>query len=216
VADAAHAAGAKVFVDAVALVPHRRVDVAELGADVLVSSAYKWYGPHAGAMWVDPELLESLHAYKVRPASDTGPNRFETGTASYEALAALDAAARFVLDVGIDSLRAHEERTFAPLLSGLQSIAGVRCFGRPGLDGRTPTVSFTVDGVHPDDVARQLAAARVAVWSGHSYAVEVADALGVSDSGGLVRAGVVAYIDDDDVQRLLDAVDRIARGVGAR
>lgn len=210
IADAAHAVGANVFVDAVALAPHRPIDVAALGADAIVSSAYKWYGPHVGAMWARPDLLESIRPYKVRPAEDTGPSRMETGTPNYAGLAATDAAARFLLETRMESIRAVEERTFAPLLEGLQSIGGVRCIGPLDLDRRTPTVSFTVDGHHPDEVAEALASERIAVWSGHSYAVEVADSLGVAESGGVVRAGVVAYVDDTDVQRLLAAVDRIA------
>jgi cysteine desulfurase family protein (TIGR01976 family) len=210
VADAAHAVGARVFVDAVAFAPHRRIDVTELGADVLVSSAYKWYGPHLGAMWVRPDLLETLRPYKVRPAENVGPSRFETGTPNYACLAALEAAANFLLDVGMESIRAIEERTFAPLLAGLHSIAGVRCIGPSDLVDRTPTVSFTVDGVHPDTVAAALADDQIAVWSGNSYAAEVGDSLGVNESGGVVRAGVVAYVDDDDVQRLLTAVERVA------
>lgn len=210
VADAAHAVGAKVFVDAVALAPHRAIDVGSLGADALVSSAYKWYGPHLGAMWVRPDLLDSIRPYKVRPAADTGPSRFETGTPSYEALAALEAAARFILDTGLDSIRAREERVFTPLLEGLQAIPGVRLVGPPDLVDRTPTVSFTVDGHHPDAIAAALARERIALWSGDSYAVEVAASLGLAASGGVVRAGVVVYVSDDDVQRLLRSVERVA------
>jgi selenocysteine lyase/cysteine desulfurase len=211
IADAAHAVGANVFVDAVALAPHRRIDVDALGADVLVSSAYKWYGPHLAAMWARPDLLESLRPYKVRPATDEGPSRFETGTANYECLAALDAAARFLIDTGMDTIRAIEERSFAPLLAGLGTIRGVRLVGPSDLVDRTPTVSFTVDGLHSDSVAAALAADRIAVWSGNSYAVEAGDSLGLNDTGGVVRAGVVAYVSDDDVQRLLTSVDRITR-----
>ncbi len=211
VADAAHAVGAHVFVDAVAFAPHRRVDVAALGADAIVSSAYKWYGPHVGAMWVRPDLLEGLPAYKVRPAENEGPSRFETGTPNYEGLAALVAAAEFVLEMGIDALRAIEEATFAPLLAGLQTIDRVRIYGPLDLVDRTPTVSFVVDGQHPDLTAAALAERDIAVWSGNSYAVEIGDSLGVNEHGGVVRAGVVAYVDDHDIERLLDAVAAIAR-----
>lgn len=212
VADAAHAVGANVFVDAVALAPHRRIDVAALGADVLVSSAYKWYGPHAAAMWVRPDLLAEIRPYKVRPASDTGPSRLETGTPNYEAIAGLRAAAGFLLDLGLDQVRAIEEATFAPLLDGLGAIGGVRCWGPDSLVDRTPTVSFTVDGVAPDAVAAVLAADRIAVWSGTSYAVELGASLGVETAGGLVRAGVSLSTSPDDVARLLGSVEGIAAG----
>jgi len=99
---------------------------------------------------------------------------------------------------------------FAPLLEGLQSMAGVTVYGPQGLHGRTPTAAFRVDGVAPADVARALAAERVAVWDGHNYAVEVVDSLGLGDQGGVVRAGLARYIEPDDVQRLLSVVERLA------
>lgn len=207
---AAHDVGARVFVDAVHLVPHRRVDVASLGCDVLATSPYKWYGPHAGVLAIDPELLDELPVAKVRPADDTGPGRFETGTPAYEQIAAIGAAARYLLEVGMDRVAADEAGVFAPLLDGLRSITGVRVWGIDGLEGRTPTVAFTVDGVHPDAVGAALARDRIATWAGHSYAVEAVDQLGLTDSGGVVRAGVVRYVDLDDVQRLVTSVERIA------
>lgn len=206
IVDAAHAAGARVFVDAVHLVPHRRVDVAAIGCDAIATSPYKWYGPHAGVLWMAPELLGSLVPYKLRPAEDKGPARFETGTPSFEALAAVAAAARFLLDEGLDAIAAHEQAVFAPLLDGLLAMDHVRVHGPTGIDGRTPTVAFTVEGHHPDDVAAALAEQRIAVWSGDYYAVEVMRTLGLADTGGAVRAGVVRYVTPADVDRLLTAV----------
>lgn len=95
---AAHAAGARVVVDGVHLTPHAPVDIRAIGCDVYSTSSYKWYGPHAGITWIRPELLDTLRAYKVRPAPETGPERFQLGTPAYENLAAIDAAARFLLD----------------------------------------------------------------------------------------------------------------------
>ncbi|MET0460903.1 MAG: aminotransferase class V-fold PLP-dependent enzyme [Ilumatobacteraceae bacterium] len=207
---AAHDAGARVFVDAVHLAPHRRIDVDALGCDVLATSPYKWYGPHAGVLCADPAVLEALPVAKVRPAADRGPRRWETGTPSFESIAAVDAATRFLLDEGMDDLAAAADAVFQPLLEGLQAIAGVTVWGPPTMVSRTPTVAFTVDGHHPDEVATALATQRIATWAGHSYAVEVVDQLGLADRGGVVRAGVVAYIDDDDVARLLHEVRRIA------
>ena len=208
--DAAHAVGARVYVDAVALAPHQRIDIAALGCDALVSSPYKWYGPHSGVVWIDPDLLDELPAFKVRPAPDAGPGRFETGMPNYEAIAGVEAAARFLVEEGMDRVAAAEMEVFAPLLEGLQSMAGVTVYGPTGLQGRTPTAAFRVDGVAPADVARALAAERVAVWDGHNYAVEVVDSLGLSDQGGVVRAGLARYIEPDDVQRLLSVVERLA------
>ncbi len=208
--DAAHAVGARVYVDAVALAPHRRIDITALGVDALVSSPYKWYGPHSGMVWIDPELLEALPAFKVTPAPDHGPGRFETGMPNYEAIAGVEAAARFLMEEGMDRVASAEMEVFAPLLAGLQSIAGVTVYGPQGLDDRTPTAAFRVDGVAPADVARALAGEHIAVWDGHNYAVEVIDSLGLADQGGVVRAGLARYIEPDDVQRLLRVVERLA------
>ena len=206
---AAHDAGARVFVDAVHLAPHRAIDVSALGCDVLATSPYKWYGPHAGVLCVDPALLDELPVAKVRPAADRGPRRWETGTPSFEAIAAVEAAAAFLLDEGLDHIAAAEAKVFAPLLDGLLAMPGVRVWGPPTTEGRTPTVAFTVDRVRPEAVADALSLARIATWAGHSYALEAVDQLGLADSGGVVRAGVVTYIDDDDVTRLLTEVDRL-------
>ncbi|MDQ1517362.1 MAG: hypothetical protein QOE80_3192, partial [Actinomycetota bacterium] len=122
---AAHAAGARVFIDAVHLAPHRSIDVKAIGCDVLVTSPYKWYGPHAGALVVDPELLDTLEPYKVRPAADKGPRRLETGTPSFEAIAGAEAAAQFLLDTGMDAIADQERAVFASLLAGLTSMKHV-------------------------------------------------------------------------------------------
>ncbi len=209
---AAHDVGARVYVDAVHLAVHRRIDVEALGCDALVTSPYKWYGPHAGVLCADPAVLAELPVAKVRPAPDRGPQRWETGTPSFEALAAVDAAARFLLDEDLGRLGARELAVFGALLEGLTSIGGVHVWGPPTLDDRAPTVAFTIDGHHPTQVASALAADRIATWAGHSYAIEAVDQLGLAASGGIVRAGVVAYIEPDDVTRLLETVERIAAG----
>ncbi|MGD9702247.1 MAG: cysteine desulfurase-like protein [Acidimicrobiia bacterium] len=207
---AAHDAGARVFVDAVHLAPHRRIDIGALGVDVLATSPYKWYGPHAGVLCVEPELLDSLPVAKVRPAADTGPRRFETGTPNFEGIAAVEAAARFLLEEGMDRVAADEAVVFRPLLDGLQSLHGVRLWGPATMEGRTPTAAFTVVGRTPDEVAEALSAEKIATWSGHSYAVEAVGQLGLAESGGVVRAGVVRYVEPDDVTRLLKVVARLA------
>jgi cysteine desulfurase family protein (TIGR01976 family) len=205
---AAHAVGARVFVDAVHLAPHRPIDIASIGCDVLATSPYKWYGPHAGVMAFDPEVLDSLPVAKVRPAADRGPRRFETGTPSFEAIAGIDAAARFLLEEPMERLAAVEADVFAPLLDGLLAMDHVRVWGPVSHDDRTPTVAFTVEGRPPDDTAAGLAADRIAVWAGHSYAVEVVGQLGLADRGGVVRAGVSRYTSPDDVDRLLASISR--------
>ncbi len=208
--DAAHAVGARVYVDAVALAPHHRIDIAALGCDALATSPYKWYGPHTGMLWVEPQLLDSLPVFKVRPAADTGPGRIETGMPNFEGIAGVEAAARFLLEEGMDQVAAAEAAVFEPLLTGLQSIRGVKVYGPAGMAGRTPTAAFTIEGVAPLEAAKSLAAEKIAVWDGHNYAVEVVESLGLASTGGVVRAGLARYIDLDDVQRLLHAVERLA------
>jgi cysteine desulfurase family protein (TIGR01976 family) len=207
---AAHDAGARVFVDAVHLAPHKPIDAGALGCDVLACSPYKWYGPHAGVLCADPALLDELPNAKVRPAADRGPRKWETGTPSFEAIAAVDAAAQFLLDTGMDALGAMESKVFAPLLDGLTAMPGVHVHGPATTEDRTPTIAFTIDGTRPDAVATALAGDRIATWAGHSYAVEVVDQLGLTAAGGVVRAGVSIYVDEDDVQRLLQSVSRLA------
>jgi cysteine desulfurase family protein (TIGR01976 family) len=202
----AHAAGAKVMVDGVHLTPHSPVDVAAIGCDVYSTSSYKWYGPHASATWVEPQLLDQLHAYKVRPAPDTGPGRFMLGTPSYESLAAIDAAAQFLLDTGMDVIQAHELQLFSRLLDGLLADDRVTVYGPNDLDDRAPTLLFNVAGHDPQAVARRLADEQIAVWDGHFYALEAMTALGIE---GAVRAGVAVYLTNDDIDRLLDVVHHI-------
>jgi cysteine desulfurase family protein (TIGR01976 family) len=202
--------GARVFVDAVHLVPHMPVSVREIGCDVLATSPYKWYGPHAGVMCIEPNLLNSLPVAKVRPAEDVGPRRFETGTPNLENIAATEAAARFLLEEGMANIAAREREVFAPLLEGLLAMPHVKVWGPPTLESRTPTVAFTVNGKSPEQVAAVLAANKIAVWDGSSYAVEVVSRLGLAESGGVVRAGVVRYVTHDDVARLLRVVRSLA------
>ena len=201
----AHASGARVAVDGVHLTPHRAGNLSEIGCDVYATSSYKWYGPHAGIMWVEPTLLDELAVYKVRPAPERGPGRLQYGTPSWEALAGVEAAARFLLDTGFEAIEAHEATRFSRLLTGLGDLPGVRVVGPPDTADRAPTLLFLVDGHSPEAVAARLAESRVAVWHGHNYAVEAMGPLGLDEAGG-VRAGVCVYIGDDDVDRLLAAV----------
>ena len=162
-------------------------------------------------LWVRPELLDTLPIVKVRPAGNTGPRRFETGMPNFEGIAGVEAAARFLTEETMTRIERFETDLCTRLLDGLGSIPGVRIWGPPTAEGRVPTVAFTVEGRTPAEVAVALAAERIAVWDGHNYAVEVVDQLGLAESGGVVRAGIVRYIEADDVDRLVDAVDRLAR-----
>jgi cysteine desulfurase family protein (TIGR01976 family) len=204
----ARAAGARTYVDAVAAAPHRRVDRPAWGADAVVSSAYKWYGPHLGVMSADPGLLAELRPDKLVPSPDTVPERWELGTLPFEQLASAQAAARFVLDRVVAQGWAEEQALGDKLDAGLRAIDGVRVLGerRPG---DAPTRWFTVDGLDPEAVAKRLAEQRIAVWAGTNYAWEISHWLGLGDAGA-VRAGLVHYNDAADVDRFLDALATIA------
>ncbi len=206
---AAHSAGARTYVDAVHATPHRRQDVAALDTDVLVCSAYKWFGPHAGILCARPELLEELAPDKLRPAPDSVPDRWETGTQSFEAIAGIRAAAAYLLELDWNAVEAHEKTLLGVLLAGLASIDGVQLHGAPA--DRAPTVMFSVRGRPADEVARSLADDQIAVWHGNYYAWELHRFLGLGPDGA-IRAGAVHYTEPADIERLLAGVERIAAG----
>jgi len=205
--DVARDAGARTYVDAVAAAPHRRIDRRGWGADAVVCSAYKWYGPHLGVLSADPDLLAGLHPDKLVPSPDTVPERWELGTLPFEQLAAAHAAARFVLDRVVPLGWAEEQALGDKLDAGLRAVDGVDVLGerRPG---DAPTRWFRVAGVEPETVARRLAEHRIAVWAGTNYAWEISHWLGLGDAGA-VRAGLVHYNEAADVDRFLDALARI-------
>ncbi len=200
---AADDAGAKVVVDGVHLTPHAPVDIETIGCDVYSTSSYKWYGPHAGVTWIEPGLLDALHAYKVRPAPSSGPERFQLGTPSYESLAAIEAAARFLIDTGVGTIQGYERALFARLLHGLLADDRVTVYGPHDLDDRAPTLAFNVAGRSAAVTAAALAEEQIAVWDGHYYALEAMHTLGID---GAVRAGLAVYLTDADVDRLVAAV----------
>lgn len=214
IAAKAHAVGALVHVDGVHATPHAPVAWDAAGADFWACSAYKWYGPHLGVTVADPALLETLQPDKLLPSSDDVPDRFELGTSQFAQLVALTAAVDWIASLGsgatrreqvlaaVATMAQHEDAVFAVLLAGLRDRSDVRLVGDPSR--RTPTVAFTKDGETPQQTAARLAEQRVAVWAGHYYAVELMQLLGLPD--GAVRAGVVAYTDLDDVERLLSAL----------
>src|SRR5215218_212446 len=148
---AAHRAGARISVDAVAAAPHRALSLAGLGADTLACSSYKWYGPHIGILCAAPSLMEELAPDKLAPSPDEAPDRFELGTLPFESLAGVTAAADYVLEVGFDAIRAHEDGLMAVALAGLAAIDGVTLYGSPS--DRVPTLMFNVDGRTSAEVA---------------------------------------------------------------
>jgi cysteine desulfurase family protein (TIGR01976 family) len=216
-ADLAHAAGARCFVDAVHYAPHALVDVRALDCDFLACSAYKFYGPHIGILYGRLDLLEELNVPKLRPAPDTAPERFETGTQNHEGIAGAAAAVEFLaglgqgttrrerLAVAMAGLHARSERLLRRLWRGLDRLPTVTLYGpKPGTP-RTPTVTFTVRGHDPEAVARHLASMGVFVSHGDFYATTVVERLGLAGAG-LVRAGCACYTSPAEVDRLVAGV----------
>jgi cysteine desulfurase family protein (TIGR01976 family) len=217
---AAHRVGALTYVDAVHYTPHGLVDVHASDTDFLVASAYKWFGPHTGCLFGKAAALETIDPYKLRPAPDSSPDRWETGTQSFESLAGVTAAADYIASLGTGSTRRdrivsafeaiadYETMLSSRFLSGLASIGGITLYGKPTPDGRTPTFAIDVDGLSPADVAAQLGGSGCFVWSGDYYAYEVMHRLGkVPD--GLVRIGFVHYNTPDEVDRVLEELTRL-------
>jgi cysteine desulfurase family protein (TIGR01976 family) len=200
VAELAHDAGALAWVDAVHYGPHGPIDVAATGADVLICSPYKFYGPHLGLAYAKSELLERWRPYKVRPASEEPlGHRFETGTLPHELLAGFVAAVEYIDSIGWEAIQAHERELGQRFLDGLPDSC--RLYGLNGMDGRVSTFAFNVEGRSPRDVAVQLGERGIAVWQGNYYAVEVMKRLGLDE--GAVRAGIVHYNTAEEVDRLL-------------
>ena len=215
---------ALLFVDAVQSVPHVPTDVAALGCDLLACSPYKIFGPHAGVLWGRADLLATLTAYKVRPASISPPAvRFETGTPSFEAQAGVVGMIGYLEWLGgtlVPEASTRRERLVAAmtgcagyedalgerLLAGLAGLDGITLYGRRDMVGRVPTFAFTAPGHAPAAVARALASHGIFAWSGHFYAVETITALGLADAGGLVRVGLCHYNTSDEVDTLLAAL----------
>jgi cysteine desulfurase family protein (TIGR01976 family) len=227
----AHAAGALVYVDAVQYAAHGPIDVQKLDCDFLVSSSYKFFGPHAGILFGKRELLEPLFAYKVRPATDDLPGRFETGTQNHEGLAGVLGAVEYFewlgktfgaeyeeglieegysgraweIKKGLTAIQSYEFGLSRSLLAALQSIPGLRIYGPQDmrhLENRVATFSFRLRDLHPRLVAEKLAEAGIYVWDGNYYALNVSERLGLEESGGMVRVGAVHYNTLDEIETL--------------
>ncbi len=227
----AHAMGTLVYVDAVQYAPHGPIDVQKLDCDFLVSSAYKFFGTHAGILYGKHELLDKLFAYKVRPATDSLPGKFETGTQNHEGIAGVLGAIEYFQWVGrqfgsevVESLtengykgrvldlkkamtviRAYEFELSRALLSALQSIPDLRIYGLTDsrrLEERVPTYSFRLKNLPPRKLAEKLAQENIYVWDGNYYAINVSERLGLEDRGGMLRVGAAHYNTLDEVEKL--------------
>ncbi len=233
----AHTAGAQVYIDAVQYAAHGPMDVQEVGCDFLVSSAYKFFGPHAGILYGRFDLLNELFAYKVRPAPNELPGKFETGTQNHEGIAGVLGALEYLAWVGqlfgqdyheayrqrftgrrlhlkqaMAAIRAYELEISRALLDALEGIPGLQIYGLTDvsrLEERVPTFSFTLAGWHPRQVAEKLANQNIYVWDGNYYALAVTERLGLEGEGGLVRVGAVHYNTLVEITRLKESLKLI-------
>jgi cysteine desulfurase family protein (TIGR01976 family) len=231
IVERAHAVGAWTYVDAVHYAPHGPIDVQALGTDFLVCSAYKFFGPHLGALYGRSDVLERLPAYKVRPAHD----RFETGTPNLEGIAGTLAAVEYLADLGrtfgspdgadrrsailagMNTITEYERGLSARMLDGLESL-GLEIWGitdRGRLHERTPTFSVSADRVSPGELAEGLARAGIFAWSGDFYATGLIERLGRADKGGVLRLGLVHYNTADEIDRTIEELRRTLEGSAA-
>lgn len=202
----AHDAGALAWIDAVHYAPHGPIDVAALGADVLICSPYKFFGPHLGLAAVKREVAEDWRPYKVRPQSDEPfGHRFETGTLPHELLAGFVACVEYIESIGWEALQEHERALGQRFLDGLPPNCTL--YGLNRMVERVPTFAFNVDGLPPGEVAARLGERGFAVWHGNYYALEVMKRLGLDD--GAVRVGIVHYNTEQEVDRLLEALAQL-------
>ncbi|MCB0193623.1 MAG: cysteine desulfurase-like protein [Anaerolineae bacterium] len=229
IATMAHNVGAWLWVDAVHYAPHGPIDVQHLGCDF---SAYKFFGPHVGALWGKFDLLEKLPAYQVRPANPNVPYKFETGTLNQEGIAGVTAAIDYLAEVGrqygtpstdqeaetdrrqelkqaMHAIAAYERQLFTHMIEQLQTIPGITIYGitePDAFDERCPTVAFTHEGFTPAQIAAFLGERGIFVWDGNYYAINATERLGVEDSGGMVRVGLAHYNTQEEVNRLITAL----------
>jgi cysteine desulfurase family protein (TIGR01976 family) len=219
----ARAQGALAIADAVHLAPHRTIDVRSLGVDALFCSPYKFFGPHMGVMFGRRALLERLHPYKVRPAHDEVPDRWETGTKSHEALAGFAATVEYLAGLGpggghdrrsdviagMDAVSRAEAAMSARFLGGVADLAGARVFGIADpqrIDERTPTFALRLGDLHPRAVAEELGRRGIFVWDGNYYALAIMERLGLEATGGAVRVGFCHYNTLAEVDRVIEAL----------
>ncbi|MGH9893378.1 MAG: aminotransferase class V-fold PLP-dependent enzyme, partial [bacterium] len=220
VSAAAARAGALSYIDAVHLAPHHYLDIEAIGCDFLVCSAYKFFGPHVGVLWGRRAHLSRLPAFKVRPAPDLGPARWETGTPPFELLAGFIAAVDYLASLGwggdrrgalesaFREIREQETLLGERFLAGLPD--GVIVVGAPTMEGRVSTFAMDVAGAPAPEVSKRLAEEGIATWAGHYYAIEPMRRLGYLDQGGLTRVGFLHVNTTSEVDAVLEGLAQIA------
>jgi len=226
----AHDVGAMSFIDAVHYAPHGLIDVKEIDTDFLACSSYKFFGPHQGILYGKREQLLRLRPYKLRVCSEKLPDRWETGTQNHECMAGVTAAIDYIADVGryhsseartrreaivaaYEVFRQHERELAEQLIRGLLEIPGLTFYGitdPANFDQRTPTVAIRLEGHAPRELATLLGERGIFTWDGNYYAINLAERLGVQQSGGMVRIGLAHYNTAEEVQRLLGELQALA------
>jgi cysteine desulfurase family protein (TIGR01976 family) len=226
----AHAAGAMAYIDAVHYAPHGPIDVRSLDCDFLVCSPYKFFGPHSGTLYGKREHLMRLRPYKVRPAADTLPDRWETGTQNHEGLAGVTAAVEYLAELGrrhtpeaqgrraallaaYDAIGAYERSLLEQLVPALLEIPGLTFYGITDparFAQRVPTVAVRIVGRSPRELAAYLGERGIFTWDGNYYALNLTERLGVESSGGMLRIGLVHYNTAEEVNRLLGTLRELA------
>ncbi|MGJ0428674.1 cysteine desulfurase-like protein [Methylobacter sp.] len=226
----ARAVGAWVFVDAVHYSPHGPIDVRALDCDFLACSAYKFYGPHVGILYGKRKHLAQLRPYKVQPAPEEVPSRWETGTLNHEGLAGLVATIDYLAELGryvspssanrrealvaaLEASRRYERELCEQLIAGLLKIPGLILYGIADparFDWRTPTVAIRLAGKSPYTIAKELGDRGIYTWHGNFYALGIAEKLKVETEGGFLRIGLLAYNIREEIEQLLQALEEIA------
>jgi cysteine desulfurase family protein (TIGR01976 family) len=227
----AHGVGAMAFIDAVHFAPHGLIDVRALDCDFLACSSYKFFGPHMGVMFGKREHLQRLRPYKLRACSELLPDRWESGTQNHEGMAGVIAAIEYLADLGrhhapearsrrtalaaaFDIMVQYERELAERLISGLLAIPGLTFYGIKDpakFDQRTPTVAIRMQGYTPRELAEHLGKRGIFTWDGNYYAVDLAERLGVQESGGMLRIGLAHYNTAEEVDRLLDELRSLAK-----
>ena len=233
-------AGAIVYIDAVQYAPHGPIDVQDIGCDFLVCSSYKFFGPHAGALYGKYDLLSELKAYRVRPAGDELPYKFETGTQNHEGIAGVLGALEYLewlgkdfgadqeaawkeagfsgrrleLKKGMSAMQLYESELSRELIGIIESVPGTRVHGITDLNRlneRVPTVAFTLEGKRPEQVADAIGKQDIYVWNGHNYALAIVERMGLLEAGGMIRVGPVHYNTTAELQKFGEVLEKIAK-----
>lgn len=219
-----HSVGAMLLLDAVHYAPHFAIDVQSIDCDFLLCSAYKFYGPHIGVLYSRKGLLDRLPTDRLRTAEQVAPCAIETGTLNHAAMAGVIGAIDFMASLGegedlrgrlsdaYQKISTHEYALATRLYKGLSQLEGLSIIGQDfSQTARTPTISFTLSGLHPTSVCEHLAASNICAWDGHFYAIRAMECLGLTTIGGVTRLGISVYNTEDEIDKVISTIRGLAR-----